>query len=89
MFTRLVVDCQFYLVGLVDLNVVVLGFPAVVPRRLCAGRNSILNFYGHKCFGAAGESRCGSVIDILDCHDSDGKLSTQRLAQVGHVDRVI
>lgn len=71
MLPRLVVDRQFDLIGLVDINVVVLGLPSVISG--CSGpcHNLVLDLDGNKGIWSATEASCGCVIDVFNRNDSN------------------
>lgn len=71
----LVVDGKLNFVGLVNLYVVILGFPTVISRRPCSGHDSVLDLNGNESFWATSKSPGSSVIYILDSHDTNGKLT--------------
>ena len=89
MLAGLVVDGEFELVGLVDLDAVVFRLPPVVPRRSRPGDEVILDLDSDERFGAPREPAGGGVVDVLYGDDSDRKLTGEGLAQIRHVNRVI
>jgi hypothetical protein len=71
----LVVDGQLNFVGLVNIYVVILGFPAVISRRPCSGHDSVFDLNGNESFWASSKSPGSGVIHVFDGHDTDGELT--------------
>lgn len=88
-FARPVIDSKLDLVCLVDVDMELLSIPAVVARGSRACNDIVLDLDGDVGFGTAAEAAGRSVVDILDAGNTDGQLASERLAQVGHIDRVI
>lgn len=86
---RLVVDGQLDLVGLVDVDVVVLGVPSIGPGALGTSDDVVFDLDGDEGVGAPGEAAGGGVVDILHGLDADRQLSGEGLPHVGRVDTVI
>lgn len=79
MLSRLVVYCELNLVGLVDINVVILGLPSVIP--CCSGscHDLVLDLDSNKGIWGTTKTSCGSMIDVFDRDDSNRELTGQWL----------
>ena len=89
MLARFIVDCQLDFVRLVHFDGMIFGFPAVITGCASSGNDGIFNLDRYKSFGATGEASSSGMVNVLECHDSDGELTAQRLAEVWHVDRIV
>lgn len=87
--SRFIIDRQLDLVGLVDINIMVLGFPLVGAGGFGAGHDIVFDLDRDVGFGAARKLARGGMIDVLDSLDANGEISGQRFAHIGCVDAVV
>lgn len=84
-----VVDDDFQFVGLVYIDSVEFGFPAVVSGNFGASRHSVLDLDSHKRFGTAREASRRGVVDVVDGDDAQGEGTAEGLAEIGSINRII
>jgi hypothetical protein len=86
---RLIVYRDLDLVCLVDVEVVYLVHPAVVPRRLSAALDRIFDLDVDKRLWASTKAPSSRVVHIGDRMNAQGEVATQRLSLAGDVQTVI
>jgi len=84
-----VIDREFNLIGLIDIDIVDFLGPLVCSSGPGFGSDVIFHFHDDKGFGASGETRGGSVIDIFDGVNSHFEMTGQWLPHVWGVETII
>ena len=86
---RAVVHCNLDFVCLVNVELVRFVRPAIIPGRLGAALDAILDLDVNKGFWPTAESASCCMIDVRNCVDTQREVAAQRLSLAGDVQTVV
>jgi len=89
MLTSLVIDSKLDLVGLVNVEIMLLVGEAVVSCRLRATFEVVLYLHDHKRLWSTRKAASRRMIDIGNSVDAYHQVATQRFPLTGHIEAVI
>jgi hypothetical protein len=89
MIASLVIDGDFNLVSFVNVELVVLVDPAVVPRGLSAAFDGIFHFDVDEGLRTSTEAARSRMVDISNGMDAEGEVTAERLPLTRHAQAVV
>ena len=89
MIARLVVDCDFNLVCLVNAEIMDFVGPAIVPGRLGAALDCVFNLDVDKGFRASTKAPSSCVVNISDSVYAERQLATQGFPLAGDIETIV
>jgi hypothetical protein len=89
MISCLIIDGQFNLISLLNIELMKLVGPLVVSGGPCPTLGDIFNFHDDESFRSSTETASRGMVHVSHCVDAQGKSTAQRTPRARHVETII